>query len=396
MLDRAPAPIPDFDVYPVTHAATAATPWACGAEVTWSDGHVSRFHGLWLRDNCPCPECVSPDTREQVFDISTVPADLAPAAVSIDGAGALVVSWPDGHESRYHPGWLRAHCYTAPLTREMPVHTWGAGLDIPTFDGARVLADDGALLAWLEALRATGLALLTNCPLDLGAVERFADRIAFLRETNFGRVFDVRSKAEPDSNAYTSLELPLHTDLPTRELQPGLQFLLCRENGATGGDSIMADGFRIAEALRDEAPELFEALSTLPMEFRNRARTSDYRVRVPAIRLDEDGAIAEIRLGNFLRGPLHAAVEDMPRLYAGYRRFMAMTREDRFRVRFRLEAGTMASFDNRRVLHARDAFDPASGARHLQGCYVDTDEIKSRIRILRREAARAAGTEASR
>ena len=38
-----------------------------------------------------------------------------------------------------------------------------------------------------------------------------------------------------------------------------------------------------------------------------------------------------------------------------------------------------------RVLHARRAFDPTSGPRHLQGAYVDRDEINSRWRVLKRE-----------
>ena len=43
------------------------------------------------------------------------------------------------------------------------------------------------------------------------------------------------------------------------------------------------------------------------------------------------------------------------------------------------------AFDNSRVRHARDAFDPKTGERLLQGCYVDRDEVQSRIRILERE-----------
>lgn len=380
------APIPDFDRYPVAHTIRHVMPWTDGAEVRWSDGHNSRFHALWLRDNCPCSECVDPVTREQIFDISTLPDDIAIAASEVDDDGVLSVAWSDGHASRYHPGWLRAHCYSDRAPAAIVRRTWDSAFTIPEFDGSRILHDDTTLLSWLEALRDDGLTLLRQCPLDDGAVEWFADRIGFLRQTNFGRVFDVRTKADPDSTAYTALELPLHTDLPTRELQPGLQFLLCRVNDAVGGDSVMADGFRIAEVMRNEAPDHFETLTTLPMEFRNRARGSDYRMRVPAIRLNDTGAAVEIRLGNFLRGPQNVRAEDMPRLYAAYRHFMAMTREERFRIRFRLNAGDMAAFDNRRVLHARTAFDPASGDRHLQGCYVDTDELLSRIRVLRRSA----------
>jgi gamma-butyrobetaine dioxygenase len=39
-------------------------------------------------------------------------------------------------------------------------------------------------------------------------------------------------------------------------------------------------------------------------------------------------------------------------------------------------------FDNYRVLHGRSEFDPNSGPRHLQGCYLDRDDVLSRLRTL--------------
>ena len=81
----------------------------------------------------------------------------------------------------------------------------------------------------------------------------------------------------------------------------------------------------------------------------------------------------------------------MAEIYAALRLFQAMTRDPRFFIERRLKPGDMWAFDNRRVLHARRAFDPSSGARHLQGAYVDRDEISSRWRVLRRERASAIG-----
>lgn len=46
------------------------------------------------------------------------------------------------------------------------------------------------------------------------------------------------------------------------------------------------------------------------------------------------------------------------------------------------------AFDNRRVLHARGAFDQV-GRRLLRGCYGERDELRSRLRMLAR-ARRAA------
>ena len=39
-------------------------------------------------------------------------------------------------------------------------------------------------------------------------------------------------------------------------------------------------------------------------------------------------------------------------------------------------------FDNRRILHGRTAFEAQSGNRHLRGCYIDRDELRSRVRLL--------------
>ena len=89
-------------------------------------------------------------------------------------------------------------------------------------------------------------------------------------------------------------------------------------------------------------------------------------------------------MANFLRGPFDIEPAGMQPYYRAYRRFIEMTREARFQFRQRLEAGQLWCFDNRRTLHARDAFDPKRGARHFQGCYVDRDELLSRIWVLQR------------
>lgn len=44
----------------------------------------------------------------------------------------------------------------------------------------------------------------------------------------------------------------------------------------------------------------------------------------------------------------------------------------------------MVTFDNLRVLHGRTAFgENLKGERHVQGAYVDWDEARSKIRVLK-------------
>ena len=220
----------------------------------------------------------------------------------------------------------------------------------------------------MEALRTTGLTLVTDVPPEHEALLKPISRIGHLRETNFGRVFDVKSKPEADSAAYTSVNLPPHTDLPTRELQPGVQFLHCLVNDATGGESVFVDGFAIGEALRREDAVGFphphhDADGVLEPRFPHRLSLGRADPGAGRARRDRRGAVRQFpaRPRSTRRRPRWAAI------YAALRLFQAMTRQPRFTVERRLKPGDMWAFDNRRVLHARREFDAASGARHLQG-----------------------------
>lgn len=358
--------------------------------VQWDDGRQNLFHFQWLRDNCPCPVCVHPVTREQVFEIVDVPLDLSAISATLTPQGELAIAWADGHESAFGAGWLRAHAYDNTTRQERlgaarTVQMWTRDLAIPTFDYHAVMQDDAALLEWLLAARDVGLTRMINLPTTEQTMEQVARRISFIRESNFGVVFEVRTKVEAvNSNAYTAIELPHHTDLPTRELQPGLQFLHCLVNDAIGGDSTFVDGFAIANRLRLEHPADFECLVQTPVSFRNKAPQSDYRSLAPIIGLNARGEVSEIRLANWLRAPFDVAEQDMPGFYQAYRRFSALTRDPEFIVRKRLNAGQMWCFDNRRTMHARQAFDQSSGMRHLRGCYMDRDELLSQILVLQR------------
>jgi gamma-butyrobetaine dioxygenase len=379
---------PDFDAWPIAELPTAAEPIERGVRVSWDDGLETRFHVLWLRENSP--EDIHPVTREPVLMLEAIPDDLSACAAAVEPGGVLRIDWSSGDTSRYHPGWLRAHAVEAgsnPLA--MPPRTlWGAGLAgcLPRFDGAAILAGDEAEFAgWLEALHGYGVGLLEGLPLEPDSVERIASMIGPIRPTNFGGVFEVRSKPDADSNAYTSMALPMHTDLATREYKPGLQFLFCMANEAAGGENQIADGFMIAETMRREAPDLFRAAATQPLIYGSRARNSDYRFACPMIRLAPDGTIEEVRVSPWLRAPLVAPLEDVDRAYRALRYYLAVSERPIMHVTLKLKPGELLGFDNRRTLHGRLGYDPATGERWLRGCYVEREELISRLRILARE-----------
>jgi gamma-butyrobetaine dioxygenase len=357
--------------------------------VTWQGGESADFHFLWLRDNCGCGDCRHPQTFERTFDVLGVPEDLAPDQVAVVD-GALRVIWADdGHASSYDAQWLRAHRYGEHPRARLGIDPWqlwdaASGLP-PVFDFGDVMADDRACLSWLEALGHLGLALLKGLPRGPDEVTRVARRVAYPQETNFGAQWEVISLPRPNSNAYTALALNCHTDLPNWESPPGIQFLHCLDNAATGGESVFVDGFKVAEELRRHAPDAFDLLASVPLTYRFHDDTVDIRHRAPAIRLDEAGAVTQVRFSIAVMGVIDAPGPLMEALYRAHRKFAALIREPRFEVRFMLEPGDVVAFDNHRVLHGRTAFDPQSGPRRLQGCYVSRDGLFSRIRVLRRE-----------
>jgi len=384
--------VQDWRVFATEHSLMRVALSDETATVTWSDGRQTPLHRFFLRDNCTCSQCYLPLTREQLFEIADAPADLGFASAGIAADGDLVVGWSDGHSSRYAPGWLRSHAPDDASRAERHAarprpFIWGSEYAdaLKSFDYADIMGDDGALWAWLSALRSAGMTLVKNVPVAEEALLAPIARISHLRETNFGRVFDVKSKPRADSAAYTSVNLPAHTDLPTRELQPGVQFLHCLINDATGGESVFVDGFAIGEAMRAEHPREFATITTTPMAFWNRDDRTDYRWNAPLIALNHEGDLDEVRFANFLRGPIDVPADAMGDVYGALRLFQTMTRNPRFFIERRLAPGDMWAFDNRRVLHARREFDPQTGARHLQGAYVDRDEINSRWRILSRQ-----------
>jgi gamma-butyrobetaine dioxygenase len=384
---------PDFDHYPTARRVRATTVLPLGLEAHWDDGAVTTHHALWLRENALDPETTNPDTREQALQLVDIPGDLRVLSASPSQGGGLSVRFTDGAEAQYHPGWLRAY---ARETQEAPFalpprRLWSGESppDLPRFPAAAFAEDEAVFEAWGEALYILGFAILEGVTPKPGQVERIAQRLGPLRESNFGRIFDVRTATEQTSNAYTAMALPVHADLCTREHMPGLQFLHCLENSTVGGATRLTDGFQLAETLRQEDPHAFHTLSTEPLLFANKAEDSDYRWEAPLIGLDAKGALQELRFSPWLRGPLSTDLETTDRIYRALRALFRRAEAPGAFLRFTLKAGDLLAFDNARLLHGREAFDGNVGSRWLQGCYGAREELHSQLRMQSRRRRRS-------
>jgi gamma-butyrobetaine dioxygenase len=324
----------------------------------------------WLRDNCPCPRCLHPITRERTITLVDE-RDVRPISVATDDSGTVTVDWGGDHIGVFPAEMLAERTELAVTPSEL------APLARLRY---RDLGTTGGMHRWLTALLANGAVVVEDTPNVTGEVLRLAEQIGYARPTNFGTIFDVESRPDPNNSAYTAAGLDLHTDLPNWANPPDFQFLHTLTNRATGGDSMLADGVAVARSLRRHDPNAFEILSSTPVPFRFHDDLDDIRFTGPIIELDADQQPVAIRFNNWIRDVDPTADE---RFYDAYLAMWRMLRDPDNVLTFRLTAGDTLCFDNRRILHGRAEFDPQSGRRHLQGCYLDRDMVESRLRKLR-------------
>ena len=359
--------------------------------VEWSDGEKSNFNFMWLRDNCPTAH--DKDSRHRMFNILDVSEKLNPKKYSINSDGKLEIEWSEGnHTSYYDPRWLRENCYTLKNKQKYvsPYYLWDSSfqknLGSINIEHDEIMNSDEGLIKWLELLHQKGIAIVKNTPTEKESAFPVLNRISHIRETFFKTPFEVINIPKPNNSAYTALGLRNHIDLPWFENPPGYQFLHCLINDVKGGDSSVVDGFAVADYLRKNEKEIFETLVNVPLKFRDKDYTqeSHRNFYAPAISLTKDDDFNDIRFSVATMDALDCHPDVMEKVYKAHHRFGNLIHDDKFVVKFRLEAGDIFCFNNRRLLHGRTEFDPNSGHRHLQGYYMDRDEIIGRLNFLKK------------
>jgi gamma-butyrobetaine dioxygenase len=361
----------------------------------WDDGFAARFHAIWLRDNALDPETRSAGNAQRLITLSDIPPDTTIADATIAADTVSVRFAPEDKQVEFPGQWLRDHAYDVNAGRARgwtapDIETWDGEFDVVSVTGIHkaVQHDAMALKNWLSGVRRHGFAKLTGGPVESGALVEVAALFGYVRETNYGKWFEVRTEVNPANLAYTGLGLQAHTDNPYRDPVPTLQILYCLENSAAGGDSQVVDGFAAALRLRAENPRGFEFLTRYCARFEYRGTGDVHLVsRKPMIELTPDGQLAAIRFNNRSTAAItDVPFDDMADYYAAYRRLGEIIDDPAMAVGFKLEPGECFIVDNTRVLHGRTGYGDSGGSRWLQGCYADKDGLLSTLSVLEEAA----------
>jgi gamma-butyrobetaine dioxygenase len=357
-------------------------------------GDIRPLHPLWLRERLDGPDQMDPTNGQRLYDPSDLPADLHILEVTPRAPSAWLIKFSDGSEGVLSAAQILTEFReTAANPGLPPRQSWTGTLSpLPILPWQPNPSDD-SLLPMVETFLRHGFVILRGVPSTHEAVLTVAETFGTVRDTNFGKMFNVRSEPNPEDLAYTGLALDPHTDNPYRDPVPGVQLLHCLTNRTSGGFSTLVDGLTVAEALRDRDADAFRILSTTPVRFvysYGRTELVDY---APLIEHDAGGQIVGLRISPKLEFVPLLPHDELDAFYKARRMLDQMLRAPEFSIRFLLGDGDLMMFDNRRLLHGRTSFDPQEGLRHLQGCYIDIDGPRSLYRVLQRGESRRAAAE---
>ena len=228
--------------------------------------------------------------------------------------------------------------------------------------------------------------MLNNVFARESEIEKLASIFGFLRQTHYGRIFELVSRPQKRILAETAHGIKPHNDELFRDPIPGMMIMHCLKASEDGGGaSILVDGFNAAAALRNQDELAFKLLSQVPIPH-NRHLVDDVddvalSAAWPAIDLDNFNEIVAVHVNERTMAPLDIAEDLVEPVYKGLSRLLGLLYAEQAAIRFRLESGQAMVFDNHRVLHARTEFN---GTRHIRQCHVDRDEFFSRFRALHR------------
>jgi trimethyllysine dioxygenase len=380
----------------LTHAKKASmTP---SVEVKF-DTHKFHLDAFWLRDNCP--STVHPRTFQRLSPTAMIPLDIQATSVAVED-GKLLVEWPDNHKSVYGSEWLWNHLHRESIDIPPPDShntvlwsgkTWSAPEALPVRVDYRNLKSDSPTVAkstqksMLRDIYKYGFALVENVPATLEATREVAETIGHLRMTIFGGDswdYVVESHKEDllhSDTAYTPMDIKPHTDGTYHHDPAGIQVFHCLDHAGTGGINGLVDGWNILTNIRKTHPDVFNFLTTSPIDFYYADANFSFHTVAPVASLNDHGAITSFKFNNHDRNPPHPLRKDLALYHKSIQVLEQSLENPDNSLDLKLLPGLVLLTYGWRVTHSRTPF---TGRRRMAGCYVGRDDFLSKYRVMAR------------
>ncbi|EGW32259.1 uncharacterized protein SPAPADRAFT_138818 [Spathaspora passalidarum NRRL Y-27907] len=372
-------------------------------ELTWSDGKTSKYHYIWLRDNCHCSTCYFPTTKQKLASAATIDDHIAPKNVTVGNSDIDIVWNQEDHLSTYDFHWLRVHSYNPrliPLSKKLKGETellsrqlWQVAdieNDLPQVEYSNVMNsseetdNEEAIKDWSLKLWKYGFCLINNVPVTPEDTEKLCEQLNYIRPTHYGGFWDFTSDLAKADTAYTNFDISSHTDGTYWSNSPGLQLFHLLFHDGTGGTTSLVDAFKCSQILKEEYPDSYELLCRIPVPAHSAGEEKvciQPDVPQPVFKLDSQGNLVQVRWNQSDRSTMDNwdNPDDVPRFYKAIKDWVRIISDPKNEFWYQMKPGQCLIFDNWRVFHSRSEF---TGKRRLCGAYLERDDFVSRLKLL--------------
>ena len=348
--------------------------------ILFSNNKEDNFLNIWLRDHAKDEDSWDHRSNQRkIFTAKLDPKLHIKKAILKDNGKSVDILWSDLKKPiNYSSNFFLENSNNSQKINNN-IKIWDKkdiGEEIYT-DFQNTITNDG-FKEFLEKLYKFGFVVIQNCKTEMSSVEKIAKKIGYVRESIFGGLWSFESNNDMADSAYTQDELRPHTDATYSNDAPGLQLLLCCHYDATGGESIMVDGFKIAEKIYKENRDLYTLLSEIEVTGQYIGDGVFLEAKRPIFKLNSNKELVQVSFNNYDRAAFRMDDEKTLKFYDAIREFDLIANNREYQWRHILKPGELLIFNNWRILHGRGSF---KGDRKMSGCYINKEDFDSSCRM---------------
>ncbi len=340
---------------------------------------IENFPNIWLRDHAKDEQNWDRRSHQRKTNTGCLDLDIKIKQAKLKNEGQHIeILWSDmTNVVSYSSEYLLKHLLCK-NRKDFKFRLWKKyQIKEDIFLSYKDIMRENGFKFFLEKIYKFGFCVITNCETNLKAVETIANKIGYVRQSIFGGLWEFESNQDKADSAYTQEELKPHTDATYSNDAPGLQLLLCCDYKAKGGESILVDGFKIAQNLKKNDKDLFDFLSSVEVPGKYIGDGVILEAKRPIFKLDNNELI-QVSFNNYDRTEFRLDELQTLKFYEGIKKINNLINKPEYQWRHVLNPGQLLIFNNWRILHGRSSF---KGKRKMAGCYINMEDFMSACRV---------------
>ena len=240
-----------------------------GLKIELSNGDVSElFPWLWMRDHATESHSFSVETQQRTVDVFA-DSEVSPArAILVEDRRVVEIEWCTGIVSRYSLQDLLGANPHRELLSFSP-RLWSQ-VNFERSDLQVVYSEtptDSQLQELLLKVQYYGFCLVENCPADSQGTDQFLRNLGPYFNSHWGDFWEFENDLAQEDSAYGCEYIGPHNDCCYYDHAPYLQTFHCLMHDGTGGESLLVDGFAIAQDMKESEPESYQILTSTKVPY---------------------------------------------------------------------------------------------------------------------------------